>query len=76
MRIREGWSKLVNGILKRQKEESEDEIFAEYHVGFTVTGCQPNRYYRARAMHLVEWGDEAEAKVTQTNGVLLTDHAV
>ena len=34
-------------------------------MGFTVTGCQPNRYYRARAMHLVEWGDEAEAKVTQ-----------
>ena len=47
-----------------------------YHVGFFVDNCVVNRYYRARAMHLVEWGDEAEAKVTQTNGVLLTDHEV
>lgn len=73
---REDWKQIGKWDFEKTKEESEDEIFAEYHVGFTVTGCQPNRYYRARAMHLVEWGDEAEAKVTQTNGVLLTDHAV
>ena len=73
---REDWKQIGKWDFEKTKEESEDEIFAEYHVGFTVTGCQPNRYYRARAMHLVEWGDEAEAKVTQTNGVLLTDHEV
>ncbi|MEI3165775.1 MAG: DUF6147 family protein [Lachnospiraceae bacterium] len=59
-----------------EKSKAEDPELTSYHVGFTVTGCELNRYYRARAMHLVEWGDEAEAKVTQTNGVLLTDHAV
>lgn len=73
---REDWKQIGKWDFEKTKEESEDEIFEEYHVGFTVTGCQPNRYYRARAMHLVEWGDEAEAKVTQTNGVLLTDHEV
>ena len=31
---------------------------------------------RARAMHLVEWGDNMEGKATQTDGVLLTDHEV
>ena len=58
------------------KSIEEEPNLSSYHVGFTVSGCEVNRYYRARAMHLVEWGDEAEAKVTQTNGVLLTDHAV
>ena len=48
----------------------------ENHVGFTVSGCEVNRYYRARAIHLVQWGDDAEGKSTQTDGVLLTDHAV
>ncbi len=59
-----------------EKTRDEDPELSSYHVGFTVTGCELNRYYRARAMHLVEWGDEAEGKVTQTNGVLLTDHEI
>lgn len=48
-----------------------------YHVGFIVDNCVVNRYYRARAMHLVEWdGDQMEGKATETDGVLLTDHEV
>ena len=47
-----------------------------YHVGFIVSGCELNRYYRARAMHLVQIGDDMEGKATETNGVLLTDHEV
>ena len=49
---------------------------SSYYVGFTVTDCPINRYYRARAMHLVEVGDLMEGKATETNGVLLTDHEV
>ena len=70
----ESWSKVDHWDFEKSK--AEDPELTSYHVGFTVTGCELNRYYRARAMHLVEWGDEAEAKVTQTNGVLLTDHEV
>lgn len=45
-----------------------------YHVGFIVDNCVVNRYYRARAMHLVEWdGDQMEGKATETDGVLLTE---
>jgi len=59
-----------------EKNIKEDENLTSYHVGFTVSGCEVNRYYRARAIHLVQWGDDAEGKSTQTNGVLLTDHEV
>ena len=59
-----------------EKTIKEDENLTSYHVGFTVSGCEVNRYYRARAIHLVQWGDDAEGKSTQTDGVLLTDHAV
>ena len=61
---------------KFEKNIKEDENLTSYHVGFTVSGCEVNRYYRARAIHLVQWGDDAEGKSTQTNGVLLTDHEV
>lgn len=70
---REDWMQIGKWDFEMSKEESEEEVFAEYHVGFTVTGCQPNRYYRARAMHLVQWGDDMEGKATETNGVLLTN---
>ena len=60
-----------------EKSIDEDPELSSYHVGFTVIGCELNRYYRARAMHLVEWdGDRMEGKATQTNGVLLTDHEI
>ena len=59
-----------------EKSIEEDEELTSYHVGFTVSGCEVNRYYRARALHFVQWGDDMEGKSTQTNGVLLTDHAV
>lgn len=59
-----------------EKSIDEDPKLSSYHVGFTVTGCELNRYYRARAMHLVQWGDDMEGKATSTNGVLLTDHEV
>ena len=73
---KESWVQIGKWDFERTKEEEEDGELTSYHVGFFVDNCVVNRYYRARAMHLVEWGDEAEAKVTQTNGVLLTDHAV
>jgi len=59
-----------------EKSVDEDPELSSYHVGFTVTGCELNRYYRARAMHLVQWGEDMEGKATSTNGVLLTDHAI
>jgi len=58
------------------KSIEEEPRLSSYHVGFTVSGCEVNKYYRARAMHLVEWGDNMEGKATQTDGVLLTDHEV
>ena len=70
------WVQIGYWEFERSKEEEEDGELTSYHVGFTVTGCVVNRYYRARAMHLVELGDQMEGKATQTNGVLLTDHAV
>lgn len=70
----EDWVQVGYWEFVRSKEEEEDEDLSFYHVGFTVTGCQVGRYYRARAMHLVELGDRMEGKATQTNGVLLTNN--
>lgn len=70
----ETWEKVNYWDFERSREEEPD--LSAYHVGFTVTGCEVNRYYRARALHFVQWGDDMEGKSTQTNGVLLTDHEV
>lgn len=68
------WVKVNHWDFERSIDEEAD--LSSYHVGFTVTGCEVNRYYRARAMHLVQIGDDMEGKSTSTNGVLLTDHEV
>ena len=66
----------INGF-SFNKEETDDGKLSSYRVSFLVTGCELNHYYRARAMHLVEWdGDQMEGKATETDGVLLTDHEV
>ena len=56
-------------------DESKEKWVQVGHWEFEKT-IEVNRYYRARAIHLVQWGDDAEGKSTQTDGVLLTDHAV
>ena len=71
---KEDWQQIGKWTFERTKEEEEN--LASYYVGFTVTDCPVNRYYRARAMHLVEVDDIMEGKATETNGVLLTDHEV
>lgn len=71
---KEDWVQIADWTFERTKEEEAD--LSSYYVGFTVTDCPINRYYRARAMHLVEVGDLMEGKATETNGVLLTDHEV
>lgn len=71
---KEDWVQIAEWTFERTKEEEAD--LSSYYVGFTVTDCPINRYYRARAMHLVEVGDLMEGKATETNGVLLTDHEV
>lgn len=73
---REDWVQIGSWEFERTKEEEENGELNSYHVGFIVDNCVVNRYYRARAMHLVEWGDLMEGKATETNGVLLTDHEV
>lgn len=70
----EDWEQIAEWKFERTKEEEAD--LSSYYVGFTVTDCPINRYYRARAMHLVEVGDLMEGKATETNGVLLTDHEI
>ena len=60
----------------RSKEEESDGQLSSYPLELTVQNCELNKYYRARAMHLVEIGDNMEGKATQTDGVLLTDHEV
>lgn len=70
----ERWVQVGYWDFERSLEEEEDLSY--YHVGFTVTGCELNCYYRARALHFVQWGDDMEGKSTQTNGVLLTDHEI
>ena len=72
----EDWKQVGSWTFERLKEEEEDGKLSSNYVGFTVTGCTVNRYYRARAMHLVQIGDDMEGKATETNGVLLTDHEV
>ena len=72
----EDWVQIGSWIFERTKEEEESGELTSYHVGFFVDNCVVNRYYRARAMHLVQWGDDMEGKATETNGVLLTDHEV
>ena len=73
---KEDWVQIGKWDFERSKEEEENEELSSFYVGFTVSGCELNRYYRARAMHLVQWGDDMEGKATETNGVLLTDHEV
>ncbi len=71
---KEDWVNINHWDFERSIDEVEN--LSSYHVGFTVMGCEVNRYYRARAMHLVQIGDDMEGKATETNGVLLTDHEV
>lgn len=71
----EDWVQIGNWDFERSKEEVNNDL-TSYHVGFTVSGCEVNRYYRAQAIHMVELGDNLEGKATKTNGVLLTDHEV
>ena len=72
---REDWVQIGSWDFERTKEEEENGVLSSYHVGMTVSGCELNCYYRARAMHLVQIGDDMEGKATETNGILLTDHA-
>ena len=73
---REDWVQIQNWEFERTKEEEESGELSSFYVEITVSGCELNHYYRARAMHLVEWDDYLEGKATETNGVLLTDHEV
>ena len=68
------WKQIAEWTFDKVAEEGEN--LSSNDVGFTVTDCPVNRYYRARAMHLVQIGDDMEGKATETNGVLLTDHEV
>lgn len=72
----EDWRQIEDWTFEKTKEETEDGKLSSHRVSFLVNGCELNRYYRARAMHLVQWGDDMEGKATETNGVLLTDHEV
>ena len=72
----ENWKQIETWTFEKTKEETEDGKLSSHRVSFLVTGCELNHYYRARAMHLVQWGDDMEGKATETNGVLLTDHEV
>ena len=38
----------------------------------TISDVQTNKYYRARALHMVEIGDEIEGCASETHGVLIT----
>lgn len=69
---KETWVQIGYWEFEKSKEEEEDGELKSYHVGFIVSGCELNRYYRARATHLVQLGDDMEGKATRTNGVLLT----
>lgn len=54
----------------------EEPNLSSYHIGMIVSGCELNKYYRVRGMHLVQVGDTYEGKTTETHGVLLTDHEI
>lgn len=73
---KEDWVQIGYWEFVRDKEEESDGHLSSYPLGFTVQNCELNKYYRARAMHLVQIGDDMEGKATETNGVLLTDHEV
>ncbi|SCI56136.1 Uncharacterised protein [uncultured Clostridium sp.] len=70
---KETWNQIGDWTFDKTKEETEDGKLSSNKVSFLVNGCEPNRYYRARAMHLVQWGDDMEGKATETDGVLLTN---
>ena len=70
---KETWNQIEDWTFDKTKEETEDGKLSSNKVSFLVNGCEPNRYYRARAMHLVQWGDDMEGKATETDGVLLTN---
>ena len=73
---KEDWVQIGYWEFVRSKEEESDGQLSSYPLELTVQNCELNKYYRARAMHLVEIGDNMEGKATQTDGVLLTDHEV
>lgn len=69
---KEAWVQIGNWEFERTKEEEELGDLVSHTVGFTVTGCEVNKYYRVRGLHLARLGEVQETFATQTNGVLLT----
>ena len=69
---KQDWVQIKYWEFERSLEEEEN--LSSYHIEMIVSGCELNKYYRARGMHLVQIGDTYEGKTTDTNGVLLTNH--
>lgn len=67
----ETWIQVDTWDFERTKEEEGGKLSMLTNT-ITVTGYPANKYYRVRALHMVEIGDEIEGCATETNGVLIT----
>lgn len=68
----EDWVQIESWNFEKTKTEVSDGKLAHLISGFTVSGCQVNKYYRVRGLHAVEYNGTVESASTETNGVKLT----
>lgn len=65
------WVQVDSWEFERTKEQEGGELSMMTDT-ITIKNVATNRYYRARALHMVEIGDEIEGCATETDGVLIT----
>lgn len=68
----ERWVQIDSWDFEKTKEEIADGKLANLSSGFTVSGCQVNKYYRVRGLHTVEYSGDSESASSVTDGVKLT----
>lgn len=68
---KETWVQVGSWDFEKTKEEEGGKLSMMTDT-ITISDVQTNKYYRARALHMVEIGDEIEGCATETHGVLIT----
>lgn len=68
---KEIWTQVGSWDFEKTKEEEGGKLSMMTDT-ITISDVQTNKYYRARALHMVEIGDEIEGCASETHGVLIT----
>lgn len=68
----ECWVQIDSWDFEKTKDDVSGGKLAHLISGFTVSGCQVNKYYRVRGLHAVEYSGDSESASSVTDGVKLT----